>query len=787
MHSAASVQNDEWYTRLFGCPESYADPVRQYELCKARGMDLVTLTDHDSIEGGLALMGRPDFFLSEEVTTCFPENGCVMHVLVWNVTPAQHKEMQELRSNIYHLSGYLRDTGLPHALAHPFLSSNWRLDAVTMEKALVLFSTLEIINGLVDTRTDASVAHLLGSLTPSVLESLARKHGLALPPAGARKPAQVAGSDDHAHRRCGTIYTECAGVLDPAAFLAQAINGQAQVVGTTATLDRMAAAAQYTTYQHFQHEQAHGESFKSPFVDFMDSVAGRLPAIASAIPGPALALAKSLLWATTRKQAVAQSGLDIAQTPDLPTDESDTRLAAAVQGASDAMLAKFADGLADVVIDFDIYGLLGVMPDLVGALVAITPMLFSADHLGLQEREVRRVWEGWTAFAPPKTKEYLAVFSDSLDKVDGVATWCARFGRQASKAGHPVWFASCGPAAKEGSDASASLPQIARFDLPLYPGFEITIPSLAATISRLWRERITHVEVSTPGPMGLVGLAAARLLRLPVTASYHTDLPDLIRTLTKEPHLANTARSYLGWFYRAVDQVFTFSEAARDKLVAMGVPGDKIKIMPVVVDPDDFSPAKSSPTAFSNLGIDARERPVILSVGRLSQEKNIPLVVDAVERLQGRPNPPLLVVVGDGPARDDLEASCRDKDFVVFLGFQQGEVLRRIFASAQMFVFASRVDTLGLVNLEALASGTPLLVPSDSAIAQSLGHDHTALFFQPQAPDLAMAITRVLDEPDCAARLGEAGRQHTLARWKDADFDQVWSAMVTRPNRYPLS
>jgi len=56
LHSSASLGNDEWYTRYFGCPESYAEPARQYELCKARGMSLVTLTDHDTIAGGLTLV-----------------------------------------------------------------------------------------------------------------------------------------------------------------------------------------------------------------------------------------------------------------------------------------------------------------------------------------------------------------------------------------------------------------------------------------------------------------------------------------------------------------------------------------------------------------------------------------------------------------------------------------------------------------------------------------------------------------------------------------------------------
>ena len=110
-------------------------------------MDYVTLTDHDTIAGGLRLVGRPDFFLSEEVTVKFPENGCVMHVLVWNITPEHHEQIQLLRANVYNLVGYLRATGIAHALAHPLLSSNWRLDASLLEKAMVLFPVVEATGG----------------------------------------------------------------------------------------------------------------------------------------------------------------------------------------------------------------------------------------------------------------------------------------------------------------------------------------------------------------------------------------------------------------------------------------------------------------------------------------------------------------------------------------------------------------------------------------------------------------------------------------------------------------
>src|SRR5438105_2507225 len=114
LHSSASAANDEWYSLNFGCPESYATPIQQYELAKARGMSLVTLTDHDTIDGGLELVDRGDFFLSEEVSTVFPEDGCAIHVLAWNITRDQHARLQAARGSAYELVDVPRRERIAH-------------------------------------------------------------------------------------------------------------------------------------------------------------------------------------------------------------------------------------------------------------------------------------------------------------------------------------------------------------------------------------------------------------------------------------------------------------------------------------------------------------------------------------------------------------------------------------------------------------------------------------------------------------------------------------------------
>jgi glycosyltransferase involved in cell wall biosynthesis len=781
LHSAASLTSGEWFSEYFYAPESYADPLRQYELCKARGMTLVTLTDHDTIEGGVQLLGHPDFFLSVEVSTRFPENDCAIHVLVYNITPEQHTELQRRRDSVYDVSDFLRKEGLAYSLPHPLLSPNWKLDATTLEKCLVLFPTFEAMNSLLDRRTDSDVRHFLSSITPEILAVLSAKHQISLVHGSPPRLALTAGSDDHGQRRCGTIFTEVDGNLGAGAFLQQVMRGNSRITGESGDLNSMAICIKQTAYEHFRRRPASDTSRRNPFTDVMDILAGRTPDLDTDPRQGASAVLQSLLQAAQRARAPAGPDLDITQVPEQASDESDRRIVDAASRVSDALAGQAAEDLAKALVASDIYGILAALTDLAAAACVASPLLFAADHFARQEAQVRRIWGKWTATERPPTSEYLAVFSDVVDTIDGVSSWCSRFTRQAALSGRRVWFAACDPLDRADSPSANArpLPAVARFKLPYYPQFEITVPSLAAMVDRLWRERITHVEIATPGPMGLVGLAAARILRLPVTASYHTDLADLVHVLTGEPKLAEFARAYLRWFYRSVDRVFVFSEASRGKLLEMGIPIEKTAIMPVAVDPEDFSPERSSPTAFSDLGLKVGERPVVLSVGRLSPEKNVASIIDAVERLQDRRPAPFLVVVGDGPELAELEHECRDKKCVAFVGFQEGRVLRELYASADAFVFASRLDALGLVNLEALSSGVPVLVPLGAAITESLRDGHNALFFPPTPDGLRDALRAILDDPTYAAGLAGNGRRHMLTRWEEAKFDGVWRTMVS--------
>ena len=135
VHSKYSVRPSQWVLQKLGCHECYTEPLRLYELARQRGMDWVTITDHNTIAGSLDIAHLPNTFISEEITAYFPEDRCKIHVLAYLITEAQHRDIQKYREDVYELVEYLRQEDIPHTLAHPLWSVNGRLERHPLRKA----------------------------------------------------------------------------------------------------------------------------------------------------------------------------------------------------------------------------------------------------------------------------------------------------------------------------------------------------------------------------------------------------------------------------------------------------------------------------------------------------------------------------------------------------------------------------------------------------------------------------------------------------------------------------
>ena len=196
VHSRYSSRSSQWFLRKIGCAESYTDPLTIYTIAMNRGMDLVTITDHNTLAGSLEIAHLENTFVSEEITAYFPEDGCKLHVLAYNITERQHEDISRLRESVYELTAYLHQERIVHALAHPMFSINDRLSVEHFEQLLLLFKNFEL-DGTRDDYLNNTLYEILRNLTQQDIEYLANKHNLSPYDSTPWKKHLIGGSDDH--------------------------------------------------------------------------------------------------------------------------------------------------------------------------------------------------------------------------------------------------------------------------------------------------------------------------------------------------------------------------------------------------------------------------------------------------------------------------------------------------------------------------------------------------------------------------------------------------------------
>lgn len=281
------------------------------------------------------------------------------------------------------------------------------------------------------------------------------------------------------------------------------------------------------------------------------------------------------------------------------------------------------------------------------------------------------------------------------------------------------------------------------------------------------------IHVQTPFAAHYAGVHAARKLGKPIVATYHTLFEEYLQHYI--PWLpASLLRGLARRFSRAqcntLDAVIVPSAAMRDRLLAYGV-SRPMHVLPTGLPESIFVPGKGLNFRTSH-GI-SPERPVALFVGRVAHEKNIRFLLDVVGLARQTVPDLLLLITGEGPARPDLENQvCRMglSEHVRFLGYmdRHGE-LPAAYAAADVFVFASRTETQGLVLLEAMAQRCPVVALSVMGTADIL-EPRKGCRIAPEDPaGFAGVLTQLLNDPEACLQLGEEARTYALT-WSDREM-----------------
>jgi glycosyltransferase involved in cell wall biosynthesis len=793
IHSRYSARSEEWLFRRFDFPDSYSDPKELHGQLLKRGMDYATITDHDTIEGCLQIAHLPRTFVSEQVTTYFPNDACKLHILVWGISAQQHRDIESIRDNIFDLQRYLQTTQITHAVAHPLYSVNGKLEGRHLEQLILLFKHFEGINGLRDALLSDLAQTLFGQLTPEKIAALANRHNLAPTHAEPWKKIFIGGSDDHGGQFAASAFTETQAADSVEKFLEFVRNGDCNARGQGGT-PLILSHGFYNTVACFIQDRFHEKLgpgaalVEKMFSRFME---GRAPTeftlkektefvVQGVLSGKIFEFVKPAnvsLWnelsgyfARPEVKAKLAAQLDGVSEP-----ERRTFLMANM--VAEQLTFRFFNKFIQQISSGNIIESMQAFSAIAPILVILTPYIYGFHSQAPSRKWLRGIFKELTGTVPVALQNRKrAWFTDTLDDVNGVATTIRRMVAAGANAGKDLIVVVSRNELSIDNIPIKNFPPIGEFELPEYELQKLSFPPILQMLDYVQREKFTEIIISTPGPVGLTGLLAAKMLNLQTSGIYHTDFPQYIRILTDDSFLESVAWRYMHWFYGQLDTVYVNSEEYRQSWIKHGLNPERLKILPRGLDTDLFHPARREPAFFEKFGA-CNGEVRLLYVGRISREKDLDLLAAAYRLLRDEGLPVQLFVVGHGPYSDAFAKSLPE---AFFTGYLRGNELAAAYASADIFVFPSTTDTFGNVILEAQACGLPVVVSDSGGPKELVQHKGNGLITKSHdVEDFARAIRALVTNPGLRERMGKSARNSVVDRsWPNA-FGKFWAMTDT--------
>ncbi|MEO8440085.1 MAG: glycosyltransferase [Spartobacteria bacterium] len=789
LHSKFSDRSEDWIFRRFDFPDSYSDPKALYAQAKAAGMDFVTITDHDTIEGCLEIEKFRDTFISEQVTTFFPQDPCKINLLVWGLSEAQHGEIARLHDNIFDLQSYLQEQQLAHAVAHPLYSINGKLSTSHLERLVLLFQHFEGVNGLRDALLSDLAQHLLAQLTPEKVGEFAERHRLEPTHPEPWKKILVGGSDDHGGIFVGSVFTETPAAKTATEFLAHIRDGRCRVHGEGGTPLALSHGFYNTLSRFIQDRFTAKLGSNAGFVEKMFSrfMEGRDPTeftlgekagfvAQGVLSGKIFELAKPAnisLWrelsrAFAQPEVKAQLAREVAG-----VTEPERRTFLMANAACEQLAFRFFEKFVEQIRAGNVIESIQALASIAPILVVLAPYIYAFHSQAPSRRWLREICRDFTGTIPPVLQNRKrAWFTDTLEDVNGVSTTIRKMAAEARDAGEElVVVTSRGELTLDGLPIMNFKP-IGEFELPEYELQKLSFPPILQMLDYIQRENFAEIIISTPGPIGLTALLAGKMLNLETSGIYHTDFPQYIRILTEDSFLESLAWKYMHWFYGQLDVIFVNSEQYRESWIARGIEPAKLRILPRGLDTQLFTPGRSEPGFWKQFGSNG-DGVRLLFVGRVSKEKDLDTLVQAFRNLRRENVPVELSIVGHGPYSAALSQIMPEACYTGYLG---GTELAKAYASSDIFVFPSTTDTFGNVIIEAQAAGLPAVVSDVGGPRELVNDGVTGLVTRAlDVADFTAAIRRLVEDETLRSQMSAAARRSVEDRSWPSAFRKFWA------------
>jgi hypothetical protein len=600
VHSRYSDASGNAGIRALRSAESFTDPVELYHAQRARGMDFVTVTDHNSLAGSLAIAHLPGTFLSTEFDSWFPEDGVRVHVVALGIDEATFATADSARENVHDLVACLREAGVTHYLAHPLFDMSGKLTPESVERMLLLFNVLEGRNGARTSRCNGLLRAIVADLTQEQVEAMAERQGIEPYGETPWRKGLTGGSDDHSGLFAASAYTVAGGDGTPAGFLRAVADGDSDHGGADGDARLLAHSIYAASFWKIREIlRLDDQDERQRALGLLRRGFGRIgrdvPVLEKTVRG-VRSIAPGLYrdgdrrgpdWEDLLEREIGTLVASSDGINAVDSKELNRRLFVVAQRLADDVMGMHLRALlepgARLGLKRRLQSLYAVSMVAFLEIPYYFAWSFQSRDRGIQEelrayflgerRHTRREKVAVLCGAPPRRAGAGGPDGDGVPPGLDVVSVPARHDVD-------VTLVTCSPESEPAPAGAVDFRALAWRPSPNGERPDWIVPPLVEVVDYLEEEGFSAIHTDSASGQGLLAVVAGYLLHLPVTGAVDT------KPLETPPGPGDIAgrlrRRYLAWFFRHLDEAFVPSNTAAWELLAAGVDPQRITVLPPV-------------------------------------------------------------------------------------------------------------------------------------------------------------------------------------------------------------
>lgn len=709
VHSRFSARPSEWFLQRLGTRESYTTPDKAYGDAKSRGMNFVTITDHNEIAGSLILKEKypESVFTGTELTTYFPEDGCKIHLLVYGITEEQFCVLDKLRPDIYQLRDYIKEQQLAHSVAHATYDINHKLTFAHLEKLILLFDIFEGINGSRSKLANIRLMNTLSLLTPDRIYDLYRRYKIEPFSQDSWIKGITGGSDDHGGLFIGNTYTAGHGETVEE-FVETIKNKQTFACGRHNDFRGLAFAIYKVAYDFSRTRSGTWPTSMFNAVNALifdqDSLGFR----------NRIVLQKMKRSKTAREDSIKKALLDLVnafqKNKNLKVETKLSMVYDRIADIADSFFVNFITGLEKDLKNSDLIGMIRTVSTSIPGIFLSLPFFTAFNELHRSRNILSELSS--TYETPTASEKKILWFSDTINDLNGVAETLKKLGWITFERNLPLTIAACVLDEDRRGNLPPNminLPCIHTYNPSYFDSYTLRVPSALKSLKMIYDQDPDEIYISTPGPVGMLGLLAAQLLHVPCHVVYHTDFTRQAQQIIGDETVSRIVEDATRWFHCRADFIHVPTRQYMDLLEQRNFDRKKMHLFHRGIEKDVFTP-QAAEKDFLRKKYGVESGITLLYAGRISKEKNLDFLADVYDQLVKKYDRLNLVMAGDGPYMKEFQQKMSNYPRAHLLGRIDRKELAAIYSNADCFVFPSTTDTFGMVILEAQACGLPAVV-----------------------------------------------------------------------------